>query len=125
MEALPSIRARQDRVVHEFSLPAEMVDTDEHVRRSIGLVKLEMSDEISAAERARGNQARLAYSFARMSLWEVDGRQVNKAEGEDETILQRCDPAIRELILLAYADISTAPDGASKKFLASRKVKVG
>jgi len=116
---------KRDRVVFEYELPEELAGQDEYVKKSIGLVKLLMSEEITAAERAAGNQARLAYAWARFSLAEVDGRKLNKGEAEDETILENCDPAIRELILSAYADMSTASDGVSKKFLGSRKIKLG
>jgi hypothetical protein len=125
MEAALNIPRRRDRPVYEYDLPEEIAGQDEYVKKSIGLVKLEMSEEIQAAERANGNQARLAYSWARFSLVEVDGRKLNKGEGEDETVLEHCDPSIRELILSAYADMSTTKEGVTKKFLASRKVKIG
>lgn len=123
--AVLNLPRKRDRVIYEYDLPEEMVGQDDFVKKSIGLVKLEMSEEIAAAERANGNQARLAYAWARYALWEVDGRRLNKAEAEDETILERTDPQIRELILAAYADVSTTKDGVSKKFLGSRKIKAG
>jgi hypothetical protein len=125
MEAALQIPRRRDRPVFEYTLPDEMKGQDEYVKQSIGLVKLEMSEEIAASERANGNQAKLAYAWARFSLVEVDGRKLNKAEAEDETILEHCDPQIRELILSAYADMSTTEAGVTKKFLGSRKMKVG
>ncbi len=126
MEALVSANrsAANTRAVYEYELPEELRDKDEFVKKSIGLVKLLMSEEIAATERANGNQARLAYSFVRFALVEVDGRKVRKDEAEDETILERCDPAIRELMLTAYTDMSTSTGAIEKKFLASRKVKV-
>ena len=116
---------KQTRPVFEYELPEEIAGADEYVKKSIGLVKLEMSEEIAASDRSAGNQARLAYSWARYALVEVDGRRLNKGEAEDETVLEHCDPQIRELILAAYADMSTTKDGVQKKFLASRKIKVG
>lgn len=116
---------KRNRAVYEYELPEELAGQDQYVKKSIGLVKLEMSEEIAAAERASGNQARLAYAWARYALVEIDGRRLKKEEAEDETILEHCDPQIRALILEAYADMSTAKDGAQKKFLASRKIKVG
>lgn len=124
MEALQP-PPRRDRPVYEYELPEEIAGQDEYVKKSVGLVKLEMSQEIAASERAGGNQARLAYAWARSALVEVDGRRINKGEGEDESILEHCDPQIRELILSAYADMSTTKDGVTKKFLGSRKVKIG
>jgi len=126
VEALPNVRkAPEQRPVYEYELPEEMVDQDEFVRRSVGLVKLKMSEEIAASERAGGNQAKLAYNWARFALVEVDGRKLNKAEAEDERVLEHADPVIRELILEAYSDMSTVKSQAvTKKFLGSRKVKV-
>lgn len=119
------VPARRDRVVYEYELPEELADKDEYIKKSIGLIKLEMSEEIAASERAGGNQAKLAYAWARYALVEVDGRPLKKAEAEDEAVLEHTDPVIRELILEAYADMSSAKAGVSKKFLASRKIKAG
>lgn len=125
MEALNLANRPHTRPVYEYELPEELRDKDEYVKRSIGLCKLMMSEEIAATERAAGNQARLAYTFVRFALAEIDGRKINKGEAEDETILERCDPQIRELMLTAYTDMSTASGTDTKKFLGSRKVKIG
>jgi len=137
MDAALNIGRKRERAIYEYELPETtynedgsvkelgLAGQDEYIKKSIGMVKLEMSEEVAAAERAAGNQARLAYAWARFSLVEVDGRKLNKAEAEDETVLERTDPAIRELILTAYADMATAGDGVAKKFLGSRKIKAG
>lgn len=118
-------KKRAARPIYEYTLPAEFVALeDDYVKKSIGLVKLDMDEEIKATANIKGNQARLAYNFALLALVEVDGRPVNKGEGEEETILRNTDPVIRELILTAYTDMSTASEGATKKFLASKKIKV-
>jgi hypothetical protein len=132
------LQKKPDKPVYEFSIVEETPPSkdnphgtktrlveDDYIKSSFGLVKLDMDEEIQAAERAGKNGARLGYLMARTALVEVDGRRVNKAEGEDEKILRHCDPAIRELILEMYAEISSAPEGASKKVKASMKVKVG
>lgn len=114
------------RPVYEYELPDEVKKLgDKYVKSSIGLVKLRMDEEIAAAERAAGNQAKLAYNWARYALVQVDGRLLNKGEAEDEVVLMNTDPQIRELILEAYADISSNAKDVTKKFLGSRKVKVG
>lgn len=127
---------KKDRPVYVFKVPKtehvqadgskeEVPDVpDEFVTDSFGLVKLDMDQETAAAERAGKNGAKLGYNLARMSLVQVDGRMLNKGEGEDEKILRHCDPAMRELIVEAYDKISSAPEGASKKMLASMKVVV-
>src|SRR5687767_14409014 len=93
-------RAQKSRAIYEYTLPPELAGQDDFIKTSIGLQKLEMDEEVQATERAKCNAARLAYGMARAALVEVDGRRVNKAEAEDEKILQHCDPAIRELILV-------------------------
>lgn len=127
MDPLQSAASAQvKRTVYEFDLPEELTTLDDPwVKKSIGLVKLSMKEEIAAGENSKGNQARLAYRMARFALWEIDGRRLKKEDGEDETILENTDPQIREMILLAYADMSAAPDDVAKKFLKSRKTKVG
>ncbi len=125
MEALPNIKAKADnRVVEEFELPDELQGMDEFVKKSIGLVKLKMSEEVAAGERAGSNQLKLAYNWARFALVEVDGRRLKKDEAEDEKILEHTDPTIRDLIVQAYAEISTAGTGVTKKFLKTRKQKI-
>lgn len=125
-EALPNIRtkAQDTRVVEEFELPEELQNVDEHVKKSIGLVKLKMSEEVAAGERAGSNQLKLAYNWARYALVEVDGRRIKKEDGEDETILEHTDPTIRDLIVQAYAEISTSGAGVTKKFLKTRRQKL-
>lgn len=115
-----------DRAVYEYELPEEIQALkDRYVQKSVGLVKLRMDEEITAAEKAGSNQAKLAYTWARFALYEVDGRRVKKDEGEDETIITNTDPLIRELIVEAYADLAANTKETTKKFLGSRKVKVG
>lgn len=117
---------KRDRPIYEFTLPEELVALDdEHIKVSFGLVKLDMDEEILATGHIKGNQARMAYNYARYALTEVDGRRINKADGEDEKILREIDPILRSEILQAYAEISTAEQGVSKKLMASRRIKMG
>lgn len=112
------------RAIYEYTLPEELQGQDGHVKKTIGLVKLRMSEEVRAAERSGANQVKLSYMFLRDALVEVDGRKVNKGEGEDETILENCDAAIRSMMLEAYADMSTVENKQVKKFLGSRTIKL-
>lgn len=123
--ARQAVEARNNqRAIYEYTLPEELEGQDSLVTKSIGLVKLRMSEEVRCADRAGSNQVKLSYLFLRDALVEVDGRKVNKAEGEDEAILENCDAAIRSLLLEAYADMSTAEAKVTKKFLGSRKIKL-
>jgi hypothetical protein len=124
--AITALATKKDeRPVFEFDLPQELVALqDPFVKKSIGLVKLKMSEEIQASEKASGNQAKLGYNWARYSLVEVDGRRLDKSVGEDESVLENTDPMIRELVLAAYGDISVTDKTVEKKFLATRRMKV-
>lgn len=122
-----SLKKADNRPVYEYEFPEELMAelNDKHIKKSIGLIKLKMSEEIAASANAGVNQTKLAYSFLRSSLVEVDGRRIDKSVGEDETILENCDAVLRTMMLDAYTDVCGATAGATKKFLASRKVKVG
>lgn len=112
------------RVVYEYTLPEELVGLgDEYIRSSFGLCKLRMSQEIKASDAAGKSQTRLAYNWAMAALTEVDGRRVQREEGEEETIMENTDPAIREALLAAYTDMASASGDAVKKLLGSRKIK--
>src|SRR5262245_47211917 len=106
--AMSIFKQPDHRPVYEYELPDELAGCDDFVKKSVGLSKLKMSEEIAASSNAGGNQTKLAYAWARAALVEVDGRRVDKSEGEDERILENTDPQIRELILSAYADMSTS-----------------
>lgn len=114
-----------NRPVFEFDLTDELVALDDpYIKKSFGLVKLRMEDEVKAATGVSGNAAKLSYNMAKASLVEVDGRRLNRAEGEEETVLNHMDPAIRAIILDAYADLCSVEEDAAKKVRASRKIKV-
>lgn len=121
-----SLKKPDNRPVFEYELPPELAElNDQYVKKSIGLVKLKMSEEIAASNNTGGNQTKLAYNFLRAALVEVDGRRIDKAEAEDETIIENTDAVIRSLMLDAYTDVSGASPAVTKKFLGSRKIKVG
>lgn len=116
--------SRAPRPVYVFDLPEELAGQDEHVKQSVGLVKLTLDEEMQALARAAGDSIKMAYYCARASLVEIDGRKLNKGEAEDESVLRHADPVIRQLIVAAYGEISTTSEENSKKFLASKRVKV-
>jgi len=126
MNALVTGQQTDSRPVFEYDLPAEMVAlNDPHVKKSVGMVKLTMQEELACIERAEQNPAKLGYYFAQRSLVEVDGRRLDKSEAEDEKVLNQTDPIIRSLILDGYLDVSTSSKAVTKSFLGSRKIKAG
>lgn len=118
--------AQSKRPIYVFDLPDEVVAlNDAYIKKSIGLVKLTMRDELAALDLAGGSSAKAGYYMVIKALVEVDGRTVNKADAEDEAILNYTDPVIRSLIVDAQTDISGNTKDTSAGFLKSRKVKVG
>lgn len=132
-----ALAARAPQTVFTYTLPEDVrSETGEllepglagvcpFVQKSFGFIKLKMSAEIASAEKANGNQGKLAYGYVQRALVEVDGRTLNKGDGEDERVMENCDPVIRDMLMTAYADMTTAPAGAAKKLLASRSVRAG
>lgn len=114
-----------NRPVYEFELPEELTALDDpYVKKSFGLVKARMEDEIKATSGVNGNAGKMSYNLIKAALVEIDGRRLNRSEGEEETALNLMDPAIRSVIMDAYADLSTVEDSVAKKVKASRKIKV-
>lgn len=117
------------RPIYVFDLPEDAVAlSDKYIKKSVGLVKLTMREELEALDQAGGSAnagAKAGYFMVLKALVEVDGRRINKGDGEDEIILNNTDPAIRSLIVEAQADLTGNTKKASADFLKSRKVKVG
>jgi hypothetical protein len=114
------------RPIYVFDLPPEIQALDDqYIKKSVGLVKLTMREELNALDLAGGSAAKAGYYMVMAALVEIDGRLLNKGEAEDETILNSTDPAIRSLIVEAQTDLTGTTKESSKSFLASRKVKIG
>lgn len=114
------------RPIYVFDLPPEAVELgDTYIKKSVGLVKLTMREELAALDRSGGSAAKAGYYMVIAALVEVDGRRVKKEDAEDETILNRTDPMIRTLIIEAQTDLSGSTNDVTKAFLKSRKTKIG
>lgn len=124
MDPITEVKNQAAPIVEEFELPDEIANKDSYIKKSIGLVKLKMSQEMRCAELAGQAGAKMGFLMARMALVEVDGRVVDRSIGEEETIMEHTDPMIRELVIAAYAEIATVEVVSAKKFLKSRKTKV-
>ncbi len=118
--------AQDKRPIYVFELPEEAVELDDrYIKKSVGLVKLKMQEELKALDLAGGSAARAGYFMVLASLVEVDGRPVRRDEGEEEMILNNTDPMIRSLIFEAQSELAGSTKEAAKKFIGSRKVKIG
>jgi hypothetical protein len=125
-EVLKIHEAAQDaRPIYVYDLPDEAVElNDPYVKKSVGLRKLSMSEELESLEIAASNPARAAFFMMVKSLVEVDDRKIDKAGGEDERIVNNTDPIIRSLLVDAQATLSSASSKGTASFLKSRRVKV-
>ena len=113
------------RPVYEYDLPDEAVAlNDPYIKKSVGLVKLSFNEELQSLEIAQSNPARAAFFMITHALVEVDGRRIDKANGEDERICNNTDPVIRSLLVDAQSELSTASKAGSAAFLKSRRLKV-
>lgn len=117
---------QQQRPVNRFTLGPKMRALgDPYIKQSVGLVKLTFQQEVEAAEIAKGgSQMRAGFYVLVQSLVEVDGRRINKGDGEDERILNNTDPAIRDLIASAHRSLTNASVEEEQLFIESREVVV-
>jgi len=91
---------------------------------SIGLHLLTASDEMVAAQRARGDVMRLAYEMARQCVGQVNGKPISTAEGALDTFWERCHPSLRTIIVSAYTKLNQPKQGDLDSFLASMEIIV-
>lgn len=113
------------RAIYEFDLPEELVALqDKYVKKTIGLRKLTMREEMDALDRSGGSSAKAGYLMTLTALAEVDGRPVDRTNAEEEVIMNNTDPQIRSLIVDGYTNISGVTQKQTDTFIKSRRVKV-
>lgn len=120
-EVLGGTSKKQPRVVHTFNVPESL---HKHGITSLGIHELTPRDEQIAAKRSGGDSNRLAYGLALQALAEVNGKPVSTGDGTAEAAVNGMHPKIRNLMLMAYAEIHNTDEEATKDFLASRQVRV-
>jgi len=113
----------RQRVVYEFDIPER--HQSEEITGTVGLVKLNGREEKAASKRARGDSTMLAYELVKQSMYEVDGRRINRGQHEEEKLWNNMDPILRNLILAAYAELHTPEDDEAENFIKGRREKVG
>ncbi len=116
-------QSQSSRVVYQFNVPEELCSED--VAKTIGLVKVNGREEKTASKKARGDNTMLAYELVKLSLYEVDGRRLKRAEHEAERIFNAMDPKLRNLVMAAYAKLHSPEDDETENFLGTMKEKVG
>lgn len=111
------------RMVFEFDIPEAL--RDETVKESIGLRKINGTEEVEATKACGGDGMRLAFELVKQSLHEIDGVVLNKGDMEHESKWERMDPKLRNLLLAAYASLHTPEDDEVENFLKTVRAKVG
>jgi dihydrodipicolinate synthase/N-acetylneuraminate lyase len=115
--------AKVSRPMYEYTIPESMGGKV----KSVTLIELTAHEELQATKRAgSANDAmfKLAYELAKQALVEVNGEKVGLADGSVDTAFNSMSPGVRNLVLQAYAELHSPPEGAAEGFKASRKVRV-
>lgn len=120
---LPGL-TRRTEAVFTFKLPAEIADRP-GCPKTIGVKELTGLDEVDAANRAGGDQARLAFEMARASLVRSDGNSVHLADGTADVLWEALGPKGRRLVITAYTKVNNPLQVEAKDFLDSQTVTVG
>lgn len=110
------------RAIHTFTVPAQLAE--QTGVSSVGLVELTALDELGAAKRAKGDAMRLAYELSKSALAEVNGEKLSFADGSLDRTWAVIHPKIRNMVLAAYSELHSPPEGSVDDFLKSRQVKV-
>ena len=117
----PLEAVKSSRAVHTYTLPERLHPSI----KTVGLVELTPVEELMATKRSGSDGIRLAYELAKQALAEINGAPVRLADGSSDTAWESMGAKVRNLVLGAYADLHTPPDGAADAFLKSHEVRVG
>jgi hypothetical protein len=112
-----------DRSLHIFTVPPGLAA--ETGVKELGIVKLTVGEEVTAAKRTRSQPMKLANELTKFSLRMVNGEPVNMGDGTAEEHWANFDPKVRLLALTAYTELHQPEEDDMDFFLKSRKVKVG
>lgn len=114
--------ASYDRPVNTFTVPSYL---DLEIK-TVGLVELTAQEEMLAGKKSKGaGIEKLGHELMKLSLVEIDGEKISRADGSDEKIWNRLSPQARELVATAFSSLHRLPDEAAPDFLKSRQVRVG
>jgi hypothetical protein len=121
--ALEVLATKPSRTLNVFEIPADVAQGEMPIQ-SIGLHELTADEEIQAAQRSRGDSFQLAAELTKQALVEVNGKPVSLGDGSVDSAFNRMGSQIRNLVMEAYSNIHSPPQGAAKSFLRTRKVIV-
>ena len=79
---------------------------------------------------AKGDAIQMSYELAKISVYSVsakdatDEHRIDESSGERELLWHELHPKIRNLVIQAYADVSTPSNGDQNVFLKSRRARI-
>ena len=98
-------------------------DGEEPVFRKMGIVSLRGHEEDACIQASRGDSGKLQRMLVQRSLFEVDGRQVNRMEFEEQKFWNEAPPLVRELWTLAYSAHNTSQRRLVETFRTSHAIE--
>lgn len=108
--------------MHIFKIPAALVSLGVS---EVGLVELNMDEELTAIKRAHGDAVRLAYEYTKECVRFIDGQPVRTMDGSVDKALATMHPKIRALVMQGYGILHQPKDEENAAFQASHEVRVG
>ena len=109
------------RPVYRYTVPPKLSGDI----KSVGLVQITCDEELRATKRSRNDSHRLAYELTQQALVEANGNKLSEADGSRDSVWSKMSPKVRNLVLLAYAQLHSPEDDESSDFLKSQEVTVG
>lgn len=114
--------AQQARQVYVYDVPEE---NQYNGIVSLGVRELTIDEEKMVYRRIGSDIAAAASELSKQALCEVNDQKVSLADGSSDKAYESFTPQIRQMVLDAYTDTNNAKPETIKKFLASKRVKVG
>lgn len=115
------------REVHRFKVPRVMDKDGEPTERSripgvesMGIVELTPYEDKTAAIRSGDKPNALAFEIIRIALVEYNGVPVHQGDASVDKALHDMGPKGRQLLMLAYNDLTGVDDDIIEDFKASR-----
>lgn len=125
--------APRSRVLIEYDVPDEdglwgETTTGFGSIRTFGIKLLTPLEEKDAARASSGDTMSLAYELARRSVGQVINERaesitIHEHDGTSMELWAQLHPKLRSLIMQAYSENAAPSNGASARFLASRRIK--
>lgn len=119
------VAADRNRQIYWYDVPDALASSGVS---KVGLVELTAGDELRAAKRAGGDQARLAFELTMESVRRVNDGSVNTGDGSSEAFWNSRTSGmsrVRQLIMGAYTEVHNPTKDDAIAFLKSRRITVG